>query len=315
MTEEETNEPQEDFAHPEEPPLPVSEENIEPINREPDAPKQTEATDDINEKTQQRLFDLQEQQIGATKNANKIAIAASVINVFMIIVTFLLFRVATQQSAIAIKAANAATASVEQSILSNKIAKDNYDLARETFLSDNVATDKSYDVARKSLDAQMQFIKENHEQFLTQMETLLEIKDLKLIKFAPGEPLQFDFNAYNVSQQPLKLLGGTNSMVISDPKAAETYFQNSAEFDTTSFITYLSKDYPRKVSVITTNKVTKPDYDLVKKKDLKLYFLMDIKYVNLSTKRNMRYLFKAEMNLQTKDVTVTLNENFPADKR
>lgn len=136
-------------------------------------------------------------------------IAGIVINLILAILTYFLYQQTVFQSQQSAEAVKVAMDAVSEAKKSNKISEKNYELAKISFEGNNESTNRTIDLAEKSLNSQLLSINNAQQNFEIENKPYLEIRSISLLTLEVSKPFggTFDIvNHGNSSIQTIKII-------------------------------------------------------------------------------------------------------------
>lgn len=275
-----------------------------------------------------------------TQTSKFVNIAGIVINFILAILTFLLYRQTVFQSQQSAEAVTAAMNAVSEAKKSNRISEKNYELAKISFEGNNESTNRTIDLAEKSLNSQLLSIKNSQQNFEIENKPYLEINSISISKFEANEPFDGNFDIVNhgngtvQTTKMLLMIGFPDKReyaeLINNPKS---FFKNYKMSDSKL---YISKGTPHTLSINNAKLVKKGDfisysnsndfkneglsfskdaYDNITNGELTIIFSGKIIYLNPTTMKKRLFSFiiqpifgKRDEDVRTTWVTI-YNEN------
>lgn len=241
----------------------------------------------------------------AESTANKIAIFGLLINLILAIFTYLLFQKTveankTSQSALkeSSRANDISALALADSRKADSISeiKDSisYNLSKSQYEASREKDSISMLLAKQSINAQINSLKETQNQFTLENLAYIECTDFTFVTFESNKEPKIAFRISNVGKVPVKItkfkLGffykstigynpdGYLATIIYDPYP-------------TSF--YVTKESPRIQNFTGFDKIPTAQYDAIKKEELGMFFCGEIQYTNEINNKKMKYIFNA----------------------
>ncbi len=286
---------------------PLPDIQIEAVGNKVDAvPHEKVSTTDTQQQTQPIETINPEAVIERTKKtkiatADKIATFGLIVNIVLAVFTYLLFKEATSSTKIAIDA-------VQEARRSNSISEKNYQLAREAFEESKKSGQEVSRIAEKSLNTQINSLKENQQQFKIGNEPYLNIASSSIEVFENGKPLLAKIKVENLGKYPCKVIDCKT--IITIRIAAPPFNElNSIAHDYSDILNkYILNDNPVPSPFGTTVPINENQINAVSKSNYFIFLTGYIKYKNIITNKIKTYKFQLKMKpgYETENV---INEN------
>lgn len=178
---------------------------------------------------------------------------------------------------------------------------------REKDSVQSVLNQKRDDRELKSLEAQINSLKETHRQFDASNEPYIQVKDPTIVEFNPGVPISVNMHFVNLGNYPVHVLSSATfiSTSISPPKINDLKW-SSHRFD--NFNAYIVKESPISFSNRDPRPLDESRYRAVVEGKYFIYYSGMLIYQNLITKKIKRYKFILKLTPE-QFVEYVYNEN------
>lgn len=286
---------------------PLPDTQIEVVENKADAtPEDKESTADTHQQAQPIETINPEAVIAETKKtkivtADKIAIFGLIVNIVLAVFTYLLFKEATSSTKIA-------TDAVQEARRSNSISEKNYQLAKDAFEESKKSGQEASRIADKSLNTQINSLKENQQQFKIGNEPYLNIASSSIEVFENGKPLLTKIKVENLGKYPCKVIDCKTIITIRITAPPFNELNNIAHDYSDILNKYILNDNPVPSPFGTTVPINENQINAVSKSNYFIFLTGYIKYKNIITNKIKTYKFQLKMKpgYETENV---INEN------
>lgn len=233
--------------------------------------------------------------------ADKIAFWGLFINVVLAIFTYLLFKEATSSTKIANDA-------VKEARRSNSISENNYKLAKQAFDESKKSGEEAAKIANKSIETQVNSIKENQKQFQIGNEPYLNIASSNIEVFELGKPALIKIKVENLGKYPCKVIDCKTIIAIRISNPPLNELNNIAHHYSDILNKYILNDNPVPSPFGTTVPLNENQINAVIKSNYFIFLTGYIKYKNIISNKIKTYSFQLKMKpgYETENV---VNEN------
>lgn len=232
-------------------------------------------------------------------------VAMVIISGFLAYFTFQLFNTASEQSKSAQQAANAAIRAIKQD--SANVAYNN-NIARVNDILSRKKDSLTINLANRSLQAQINSLKQAQKNFEIQNMPFLEISQVQINAFEIGKQINLIIHIKNLGNYPAKL---KRAVVWTATKAnpPDTAGQERQHFEKSiTKADYISKEMEGLVEIDEGIPLNSNRFDKVKNGNWWLYLNGIISYENLVTHKEMKYKFMFRIKTNN-DITIIYSEN------
>jgi len=276
-------------------------------NKVDEAPHEKVSTANTQQQTQHIETIKPEAIIKETKKtkiitADKIAIFGLIVNIVLAVFTYLLFKEATSSTKIA-------TDAVQEAKRSNSISEKNYQLAKDAFEESKKLGQEASRIADKSLNIQINTLKENQQQFKIGNEPFLNIASSNIEVFEVNKPLLSKMKVENLGKYPCKVIEcKTVSAIRITPPSFNDVFTIAPNYSDI-LNKYILNDNAVPSPFGTNVLINERQIEAVNKANYFIYTTGYIKYKNIITNKIKTYKFQLKMKpgYETENI---INENF-----
>ncbi len=264
--------------------------------------------DTIDKEPVQVIVNVPKEDNKTAISANKIAIFGTLINAVLAGLTFMLFQKTVEANRIS---QLALTESTRANDISTQALKDSRKADSISVFKDSVISafnERQYlngrekdsitiSITRKSLESQINSLRESQKQFQIENLAYIECSDFNFASFESNKEPKIAFKIQNVGRVPVKVMGFKLGFFYRNTIGfnPDGYLKTLAyESIPTTF--YITKETPRIQFFTAYDKISALHFDAVSKGVLALFFCGEIKYVNEMNGKKMKYIFNALLN-------------------
>lgn len=249
--------------------------------------------------------------------ANLIAFGALIISGILAIYTYKVFQIANSQSESVIKAANASVdgAKTAKKTLdeTKRYNREYLKLQQNLFVSGNEDSKKRFKRDSFSLDAQIQSIKENKNEFEIENVPNLQMGDTKVAVFKDDSAAKFKSNLYNLTKHPIKAISIKLAIYGRDRIDSAIFIKNAFNYPINQLLVsdYIDPQKPTEINFYSPI-LPKGTVNGFINRDYLFFIVVIIKYKNYINNKNRIYkcIINCIYNPETRiDFFFLYNEN------
>jgi hypothetical protein len=228
------------------------------------------------------------------------------INFILMVVTALLFWVATKQNNIAERAANAAIEAVAQQRRQDSLSNVQDSISSYT---DSVNMSKRFSLdssgmrtQQRSVQAQIKTLEETRKQIEIANRTYLQIGDIDTFTLNKDKKLAFYFTVSIIGKQPVKIIKGfTNAFIVKAGRQRQEYVSAINMYEKTQEYSeepaYVTSEHPKRQTYFWDKITEEPNYSKIMSGEYNVCLFGQKIYENLITKKIMLYRFGVEVSV------------------
>jgi hypothetical protein len=271
-------------------------------------------TENINKEPIQVIVNIPKEENKTAITANRISIIGTIINLALAGLTYMLFQKTIEANKTSQSSLLEAQKAVDQAKRANDIAEANFKLAQISSASSDSINNANLELSKKSVEAQINSIKESQNRFEIENAPFLQIMYPKIIPKL-NEQFSIAYHIINISGNPAKITDMATFYSLTD--SLPPAIPNKIPKDKFKAVNgYVIKETPIEDKFTFPGILRKREYDMIVDRKAVVYFYPTFNYINLAT--NKKRTYKCGMKLvyispEKTYVEYIYNENHDVD--